>query len=99
VVGFLLAKQLREKIFLHAFISGFLFTAFFYAIKILSLPLLLENNQNEKEVLLQLPDGMTPSAYLISFGMIVAVFSGVVMGLMTSGMQRFIKKKTLPENL
>lgn len=93
-VGLILAKRINKKLFIHAFACGFLFAAFFYIIEILSLPIFLENNPAEREMLTHLPDGLSPRAYLISVGMITAVISGVIMGLVTMGFARFLGKNT-----
>jgi hypothetical protein len=98
-VGLILAKKIDNKLFLHAFAGGFLFAAFFYIMEILSISQLLENNSAERDILTHLSDGLSPRAYLISVGMITAVISGVIMGLVTMGFARFIKKNTLPESL
>ena len=94
LVGLILAKRINKKLFLHAFACGFLFAAFFYIIEVLSLPIFIENNPAEREMLSHLPDGLSPRTYLLSVGMIAAVMSGAVMGFATMGLARFIRKNS-----
>lgn len=98
LAGLILAKKIQTKIFLQAFAGGFLFAAFYYIMQILSISQLLENNSAEREILTHLPDGVSPRTYLISVGMITAVISGVIMGLVTMGLSRFIKNNTPPKS-
>ncbi len=99
LAGIIFAKKITKRLFLHAFAGGFLFAAFFYIMEILSISQLLENNAAEREILTHLPDGLSPRTYLISVGMITAVISGAIMGLVSMGFARFIKKNTPPQSL
>ncbi|NUN08217.1 MAG: hypothetical protein HUU54_03485 [Ignavibacteriaceae bacterium] len=90
-MSLVISKKQKEKYFIHGFSAGFLFAFIVSLIKILLYDIYIENHPY---LISQFETNQVnnPRMYIISFGVITAVFSGLITGVMTLGFRKFLKK-------
>ncbi|MBI2420112.1 MAG: hypothetical protein HYV28_19800 [Ignavibacteriales bacterium] len=88
LASMLLKKKVAEKFFLHAFITGALFTLLAYFVQILLFDLYVANNPVIQSTISSLEPEVHPKTYFISIGLLLALGNGLILGLIALGLKR-----------
>ncbi len=89
----IVAKKCRMNYFLNSFVTGFLIAFLSELIKVALFDTYTENNPRFLQNLTDNRYDVDPKMYIISLGLITAIFSGLVTGFLTLGFRKFFPEK------
>ncbi len=89
----LISKRQREQQFLHGALAGFAFSALLYATQTFLLQTYIQTHSEFIGQVKELSKDISPASFMMFSGMIFSAVFGLVVGMFTLGMTRFLGKR------
>lgn len=93
VCAVVLAKAAKEKFFRNGFVLGFILSIVVSLIQINLFDEYLLNNPELKNEMRKLPDSFEPEVFFILIAPLIAVISGLIVGVFTTAFKRLFNKQ------